>query len=47
MLALTCAHTLISDQSDDKFSDVRKNELTYLRECCIRWKREGQEGVWG
>ena len=28
MLALMCAHTLISNQSDVRFSDVRKNELT-------------------
>ena len=44
MLSLMCAHTLILNQSDDKFSVVRQNELTKLREC---WKREGQEGVWG
>ena len=24
---------------------MRLNELMKLRECCIRWKREGQEGV--
>ena len=26
MLALMCAHTLILNQSDERFSDVRKNE---------------------